>query len=185
MVYEKASAVTDSSVTGVCDPSYWETHKPIYDAGAQDLAETGTKLWQHNACQLMSWSREDAANVVVINGTTERNLLDTTLTGGVWSATSPGFTLNTEYHDTLSGDVPVELGIYAGRTAGTGDLEVYIKRNGSTIVSTTISSSTTPFNSSTHTITARASDKVDIILASSDGSTTWNVHALALWEYES
>lgn len=183
MVFETASAVTDSSVDGVCDPSSWELHKPIYDNSVQDLAETGTTLWQHNACQLLNWGRKSLATAPEVIGTTEVNLLDTSITGGTWSATTPGFVLNTEYHDTLSGDVPVVLGVYAARTAGTGDLTVRIKRNGSTIVTGTIGTAMTPFDSSTHTITARASDKVDITLAAASGAT-WKVYGVGLWEYE-
>lgn len=183
-IYETASDVADSSVDGVVDPSYWETHKPIYDAGAQELAQTGTLLWRHNAAHLLSWTRIDAASAPVFAGTTQKNLLDTSLTGGVWSATSPGFVINTQYHDSFNGDVPVVLGVYATRTGGAAGLNIYVKRNGSTILTTTVGTAMAPFDSSAHTITARASDKIDIICASVDGLTTWRVDAVGLWEYE-
>jgi hypothetical protein len=92
--------------------------------------------------------------------------------------------LNTEFHDTANGDVPVVLGVYATRTAGSAGLNVYIKRNGSTIITHTVGTTMVPFDSSSHTITARASDKIDIICASVDGLTTWRVDAIGLWEYE-
>lgn len=183
-VYEEASKTADSSVTGVCDPSYWETNKPIFDAGAQDLAQTGQKLWQHNGAHLFSYSRQDAANAITLTDATEKNLLDTSVTGGTWSATSPGFVLNTQYHDTHSKDVPIRFAFLGGRTAGTGEVTIRLKRNGSTIATLTSSGTVmSPVQYTDTTITARASDKVDITVQGA-ASTTWRIDAVCIWEYE-
>jgi hypothetical protein len=181
IIYETASDVVDSDEDGATNPAQFELHKPIYDTAMQELAETATLLWKRNATQLLSWTREDVASAPSVS-TTEVNLLDTSITGGTWSATTPGFVLNTQYHDSHNGDVPVVLGIYATKTAGNGDLTVNIKRNGSTIITRTISATGSPFDSSPYTIAARASDKIDITCQTSQG--TWRIDAIGLWEYE-
>jgi len=183
-IYETASQVANNTNDGAVNPADWETHKPIYDAPCQEIAETATLLWQHNAAHLLSWTREDVASAPTVTGTTEVNLLDTSITGGTWSATTPGFVLNTEFHNTTNGDVPVVLGVYATRTFGTGSLVVRVKRNGSTIITATVTTGAAPFDSSAYTITARASDKIDITIAADKASEIWRIDAIGLWEYE-
>lgn len=183
MVYETALTVGVSSAVGVADPLYWEANKPIYDAGVQDLAQTGTELWRHNACQLLSWSRKDAASAPTVSGTTWANIMQTGTSA--YSATAPGFVLNTQYHDTAKGDVPLVLGVYATRTVGsTGTLEIRLEQAAGTLLTKTgIGTTMTPFNSSTHTVAAAASTKTDIHARCSNGDT-WRIDAIGLWEYE-
>jgi len=181
-VYETASKTGVTSVTGIADPLRWETNKPIYDAGVQDLAETGTKLWQHNGAQLLSWSRHTVAAAPVVNSMTYANILGS---GSVWSASQPGFHINTLYHDTIKHDVPVEFAAFVTRSAGTGDLELKLEQSGGTLLSATFSG-TSPglFSVVTGTIPAHAATKTDILARCTDASTTYEIHCVGLWEYE-
>lgn len=180
-VYEKAKSVGVSSVTGVADPLYWEANKPIYDAGVQDLAETGTKLWQHNGCQLLSIGRDSPAGTFSISSTTASNLYSSAT---AWAATERGFILNTQYHDTQKGDVPVEFAVSTRLISGTGNLVVSLEQNGSQLLTTTITgTSWSPHAVSTHTIPAQASTKTDVFAAVT-GTAVYEIDCIGLWEYE-
>lgn len=180
-IIETASRLSPSSTTGVCNPLNHESFKPITNSGAQDLAETGTKLWQHNGSQLISWSRHSIATTPTPTNTTWVNVWDGS---AVFSATSTGLHLATQYHDSAKADIPVVLGVYATRSSGTGTLEVKLEQSGGTLLTKTgIGTTMNPFNSSTHTIAAAAPEKTDILVRSSDVST-WKVIAIGLWEYE-
>lgn len=182
-VYEKALTVSDSTASGVADPLPLGAHMPIYDSSVQDLAETGTTLWRHNASQLLCWSQHTPLLVPTPNSTTWENVFDSAVSA--FSATTQGYHLATQYHDSAKADIPVVLGVYATRSSGTGTLEVKLEQSGGTLLSQTgIGTTMTPFNSSTHTIAAAAPEKTDILVRCSDNSTTWNVHAIGLWEYE-
>lgn len=183
-VYEIADNVGITTNTGVTDPLQWEANKPIYDSNVQDLAETGTKLWQHNASHLISWAQksEAAGDRVRVTGTTPVNVLDTSVTA--WATTSPGFVLNTQFHDSQKSDVKLTLGVVATQVSGTGNLEVRVVRNGSTVITET-NAAATPFGATTHTITARSNDKVDIHISADTAGEVWEVKAIGLWEYES
>ena len=182
VVYELSSVSSDTSTTGISDPLRWEATKPIYDDGIQDLAETGTKLWQHNGAQLLSWSRHTVATAPVVNSTTYANILGS---GSTYSASQPGFHINTQYHNTQNGTVPVEFGAMIRRTSGTGDLDIKLEQSGGTLFSTTLSgSSGTPFSLATGTIEAASAAKTDILARCSDGSTIYEIDAIGLWEYE-
>lgn len=186
MIYETALSAMLTTVAGVADPLAYESTKPIYDAGIQDLAETGTMLWRHNASQLLSFSQKSStlADESTPNSTTWENVLSSG--DSVWSASAPGFHLATRYHDTVGGDIPVVLGVYATRASGTGSLEVQLVQNGSTLLTQTgIGTTMTPFNSSTHTIAAGTTPtKTDVMVRCSSASTEWRIHAICLWEYE-
>jgi len=187
LVYEEGKEIADSTDDGTTDPLAYQQSAPIYADTIQDLCETGTLLWRHNACQLLSWSRhtEATATVLEVTSTSYVNLLDGSSTDAA-SASSPGMRINTQYHDTVSGDVPVELGVRVRRTAGTGTMDIQlILEDNSVLLSTTISgSAASPYDSSTHTITAAAALKVDIQTRVSDGATTYEVDCVGLWEYE-
>lgn len=179
MVFEYASPVGVSSVTGVCDPLAWESTKPIYDVHVQDLAETGTKLWQHNGAHLLSWSRHNTTGIVKTN-TSYQNLLSTATTV---TTSTPGFHLNTQYHDTQKGDVPVEIGVIATRTAGTGTASVKLVDAAGTVLEETAVTTGTIFTAA-KTITAKAATKTDIHVKANTGGATWRFDAIGLWEYE-
>lgn len=180
-VYEKANPVGVSSVTGVADPLYWETNKPIYDAGAQDLAETGTKLWQHNGCQLLSIGRESVSGAFSVSGATASNIYSSAT---AWSATERGFILNTQYHNTQKADIPVEFAARVRLISGTGNLVLSLEQNGSQLLTTTITgTSTSPHDVSTHTIPAQASTKTDVFAAIT-GTAVYEIDCIGLWEYE-
>lgn len=183
-VYEKARQVAVSTDDGVANPLLWETSRPIYDAGVQDLAQTGTKLWQGNATQLVSWSRHSVASPRTVTSTTYTNIVDGSSTA--WGAASPGFQFDTQYHNTTNGDVPVELGVRATRTGGSGTLSVKIINSAGDVIEKTgidQTASYTPCDTSTHTITAAPGEKYDIMARISFGST-WEIQAVGLWEYE-
>ncbi len=185
MVHENAPAVSQSSVVGVCNPLLWESLRPINDDGIQELCETATTLWRHNGRPLISWPRRSEATAPSISSTSYVNVLQTATTA--WSASAPGVMLNTEFHNTLGDDVPVELAIYATRTAGSGTLSVRLVQDGSTVLTETgidEPDSFSPCAVSAHTIAALAAAKTDIMASVSDGSTTWRIDAIGLWEYE-
>ena len=181
MVYEIAKPVADSSVTGVADPLLWEKNKPIYDVGVQDLAETGTELWRHNACHLFSWSRKTPATAPTTTSTTYVNMLETGST--TVTATTPGMRINTQYHDTTHGDVPVQLGVVALRTAGTGTASIKLVDGSGTLLEETGITSGTLYTTS-HTITAKAAEKTDIHVKVNTAGATWRFDVVGLWEYE-
>lgn len=179
LIYEKASQIADSSEDGVSDESAWETGKPIYDADVQDLAETGTLLWRHNAAMLVAWSRTDNVGIIVTS-TSYVNLHDSTIS--IWGATELGYIINTLYHDSHSGDIPLEFGIYATRTAGAGTLSVKFLDSGGTWVEFTGISTTGSMYTAIATAIAQSSTKTDIHVKVSSG--TWRIDAMSLWEYE-
>ena len=135
MIYETAGDVLDSSVDGVCDPLNWEQGKPIYDDAVQDIAETGTLLWQHNAAHLLSWTHNTGATIPSVTSATYVNLLE--MATSAVTAASPGFRINTQYHDSQKGDVPVELAIYCSRTGGSGTLSIKLVDAAGTVVEET------------------------------------------------
>ena len=186
IVYEEGGPVLDSSVTGVCDPSYWETYKPIYDAGAQDIITTASKIHSHNGKMLISFGGpEGGGTVPSVSGTTEVNILDTSITGGTFSATDPGFTLNTQYLDTLNDNVKVQTGVYADRTSGTGTLSVYVKNSSGTVIAiNTIGDGTNPFESDVNNFDAAATDFVNVTMAASSAGAAWDLYAFGMWLYE-
>lgn len=184
MVYEKAKTVAASSNDGATDALKWEAGRPLYDADAQSLAETGTLLWRHNAAHLLSWSQKSQATPITFSATTWTNLLDGTT---AWSATSAGYSIATQYHDTQKKSVRVQLAIYAERVSGTGTLDVRLMETGGQLLGrsgiTTAQASATPGAVFSHLITAKAATKADLQLQCS-ATATWNIYAINLWEYE-
>lgn len=182
-VYELAKSVADSSDVGVTDPSLFEQGRPILDSDIQSLAETGTKLWQHNGPMLFAWSRHTVATKIRVTSTTYVNLFDASVS--TVTSSSPGFILNTQYHDTQKGDVPVEIGIIAVLIAGSGNASIkFVDAAGTVIEDTGITTAaTSPPYTYTGTITAKASTKTDIHVKVPSGGT-WDFYAVALWEYE-
>jgi len=185
--YEIGDPIADSSTTGICNQLAFEEAKPVYDADIQSLAQTGTTLWRHNATQLMSYSRKDVASMLNVVGSSYSGANWRSLyhTGGAYDATKQGFIFSTQYHDTHASGVPVTLGVYAARTAGTGTLSVkFVSAGGTLLTKTGIVSQAAPFDSSQHTVTAAAATKYDVLLQCSDSSTNFDILAIGLWEYE-
>jgi len=180
VIHEGADTTAVSSVTGVADPMAFEVNKPITDAACQNLAETGTELWQHNARQILSIGRDDSTSRFTVNSTTYTNIHSSDT---AWSASSPGYVINTQYHDTQKGDVPVELAIRCTRTGGAGDLNVRFVQDGATLFTQSLTASVTPHATATFTIPAHTSRKTDILM-SCDSGATFVVDCIGLWEYE-
>lgn len=182
MVHETALSTGVSSVTGITDPKPWETNKPIYDAAVQGLAETGTKLWQHNGRPLISIGRDDSTTTRTVNSISYQNFDDAGTSA--WSASAPGYMVNTLYHDTSSGDVPIEIACRCRRTAGSGSLFIRLVQDGITLFTTEFTGpNVSPHALATATIPAFDSTKTDILVAASLG-TTYEIDSLAIWEYE-
>jgi hypothetical protein len=181
-IYERAKPIADTSTVGIADPLAWESYRPIYDEHVEDLCTTGTTLWKHNGSQLLSWGRKDGTSAPSITSTSWVNLLSTGITA--WSSSSPGYMLSTLYHDSRKSDVPVELGVRAVRTAGSGTLDVKLEQTGGAILTQTGITDPggySPANTSAHTILAHAPTKTDIMVRVSSG--TWRIDAVGLWEY--
>lgn len=182
-VYEIGPDVAVSTVDGVADSLPWQVNSPILDINVQDLAETGTKLWRHNAAMMISFSQIDEASGPQVTGTTAVNVLDVGVTA--WATTSPGYVLENLLHKTEKAEIPVTVGVTAVRISGSGTLTVTIIRNGGTVLTATgIATGTSLKNTSTHTITARTGDKVDVMIAAGTAGAVWRVEAVNLWEYE-
>lgn len=182
LCYETAPQVIQSSGDGVVDALRYEQMNPIYDADIQDLLVQSTNLWRHNARMLFSWSRKSAASATTVNSGTWTNIVSGSTAG--WSSASAGFQCNTTYDVTYSdSEVPVELGIYASRTSGAGNLEMRILSSSGQEFTNTITASTGAGGStSTHLLSA-ADDKFDIEMRRTSTSV-WDVYCVALWEYE-
>ena len=180
-VFELADPIASTSTTGIADITNFEEAKPIYDAGIQELCETGTKLWQHNGAVLMQWSRHKSGTPSAITSATYVNLLQTG--SAAVTAATPGMRLNTQYHDSQKGDVPVELGVYAVRTVGAGTCSVKLVDASGTVFEETAVTSGTTFTS-TGTITAKAAEKTDIHVKVNTGGDEWEFYSIGLWEYE-
>lgn len=181
MVYEIARPIADSSIVGVANPLNWEADKPIYDAAVQDLAETGTKLWQHNGSMLLAWSRHTEATQPTVTSTSYVNLIDQSVS--TVTASSPGLRINTQYHDTQSGDVPVEIAVYATRTAGTGTCSIKLVDSSGTLLEETGVTSGTLYTVA-KTITAKPAKKTDIHVKVNTAGATWTWRLVCMWEYE-
>lgn len=181
--YEVAPKVILSSGTGVVDALRYEAQSPVYDADVQDLLVQGTELWRHNARHLISWSQESAASGTSVSSASWTNLVSLSTAG--YSATSAGWRFDTTYDLTyMENEVPVQLGVYATRASGTGNLGVRVVGSGGTEFTRTITASTgNPGDVSNQNLTA-TNDKFDIEINSADGSSVWNIWAVGLWEYE-
>jgi hypothetical protein len=182
MVYEKAAPVIVSQDDGVTKMLVWEGGHPIYDDNVEDLVEAGTELWRHNSAQLINWTRKGGATNRDITSASWTNVISGS-TAGV-SATSAGLVIQTLYHDTQVGDVPVQLGVYAQRTAGAAALDVKLDQDGvGTLLQEDGITTSASVVVSSHTIPASAGTKTDILCRTTAG-TTWRIYAIALWEYE-
>lgn len=184
--FEQSQPVANSADTGVTDLLPYGTGNAIKAADLQDLAETGTKLWQHNGSQLFSWSRKSAASTITTSSNLWKNVISNTNTA--FSSTSAGVNLNLQFLGTSNaGSMPYELGVYATRTAGSGTLEVRFEQSGKTLLSATgITAASSPMYTTTGNLGAASllgPTKTDIQVRTQAG-TTWRVDAIGLWQYE-
>lgn len=184
VVHEHHSTVLATNKESVANPQHWQSLKDIHYRGVQDLLESGTVLWQHNATNHIAWGIRTATPLSVAGGsgwTTAKNILDSTSTA--WGANNPGYRVNCTYHDSHSGDVPFEAILYANRTAGTGTLTIDFVINGATFKSWSGIGGADPLYSTTFTHAA-IDEKVDILASVSNGTTTFELYSLSLTEYE-
>lgn len=183
MVEELHGSVLSTDKDAVANPQHWQQLRDIHYRGVKDILEAATVLWQHNATVHLSWGNRAATPVTVNYASPGKNLFDATATA--WGANNPGIYLDCTRHDTHSGDVPFELMLYANRTAGTGTLTIDILKSGGTVKSWTGIGGSDPLYTTTFTHAA-TDEKIDFLAYTSDGaSTTFEVFALALYEYES
>lgn len=187
-VWEEAPLLADDSVTGVCDPAAFEAYGPIRSEDIQDVITTGTKLWQHNGGHLFSWSSKGLNSVSVDNtapGSNWTNVLNLTSTSV--TANTPGWVLSTAFMDSVSNNVPLEMGVYATRISGTGTLEVRLRSASGTLASVTgIAGTMDPFVTATTSTAATSSGGTKFDLQCRVvGTALFYLEAVGLWLYES
>lgn len=183
VIYELAPSPMDTTNTGVNDPVPFQQNSPIYQQSVQDLLQQGTKLWQHNATVLWSFSAKDfATNLFSTTGTTWKNLHDPT--HAVFSASSIGTWVSNLKHDTSTADIPLILMLGLGVSGG-GTGEIELLRSGSTWASLTgiVSNVAASFDATAFTAPA-INEKVDLMVRGSTAGTTVTINRIALMEYE-
>lgn len=182
-IVEADARHADDSVTAVCDPGEFMAEGPIYDSHVADLVQANNELWQHSGAHLINWCAPyTMALGPEVTSTTYVSAIDgvsTTVTGA-----TPGWKLFTQYHNTINRTtVPVKLAIRTDRTAGTGTLDIKLTDGTNTITITGIGD-VNDWSTTTANIPAQAGTKWDLHCLVSDGSTTFRIHGLALFEYE-
>ena len=178
VVYEASPVAVDDALDGGGDPTGIEVSGPIYDTHHNDILKMGYDLWAKNAAINFSWSANNAAARASLASVTWTNAIDAST---AYAATTAGFLVDNLYHDPVSGDVPVELSVYAERTAGAGTCKARI--NDGTNQLTTGAITTAGWYTVAGTIPAAAATKWDLEMQS-DGSTTLKIWAAVLSEYE-
>ena len=179
VVYEAAPLVIDDTASGGVDPNI-AVNQDIFDSQHDDIYTQGHNLWKKNAAVLGAWTADDSSDVTSISSTSWTNVIDAG-TGGP-GATTAGFQIESQYHSRLTDSgVPIELSVYAERSAGTGTCKVRI--NDGTTQITTGAITTAGWYTVTGNLTDQAWTKWDPE-GQSDGSTTLKVWAVVVAEYE-
>ena len=189
-VVELAVAQADDSVTAVCNSGVFPAEGDIYDSHMADLVEANNELWRHNGSHLLTYTlpysdlgtvRSTAAFAAP---TTYTNILDATSTSV--AATSPGFQLVTQYHNTTNRTtVPVAMAVKAERTLGAGSLRVRITDGTNTLEFLGITTSSDDWFITTGTIPAQAAGtKWDLQARVSAAGTEFDIHSVCVWEFE-
>ncbi len=109
------------------------------------------------------------------------NLIDNSTTGTP-TAASPGFTLNTQYRNTVSAaTVPITFAVYAAMLLG-GSGSVKLRDTaGTDAASATITSATPAWVTVTGALTVGTAQKYDVLFAG-DGANTVTVYAVSFYE---
>lgn len=181
-VVEIGSPHADDANESVVDPSAFVAQAPIYYQSVQDLSDAAKAQWRHNGCHLLSWA-QDYDTAVSVSATSLTNILDgssTTVDGS-----TPGFGLPMAYHNTTrQTDVPVVLAVHAIRTAGSGTLTVRVTNGTSYVEKTGIGTGGVEDWYTASGSLPASLDKFDVQALVSDGSTTFDLAAVSLYEYE-
>ena len=184
LVFEEVD-VADSTEEQFCDPQTFSVGGDILSSDMENLLEAGTSVWQHNGAMLASWGSFARTFSPAFTSATYTNLIDASST--TVSATSPGFTLNTLYHGSRTDSaVNVEIGVVARRNSGSGALNIRFSDGTNNVDFTGITPTTSSFalTSTTTTIPRLANTKFDLMAASADGTSSWDVDAVAMWLYK-
>lgn len=179
--------VSDDTNTGVVDARAFEADREIYDSDIQALIEAATAVYKKNGAHLIAWSQDEIGNRTEVSSSTWTNLVSVSTTA--YSATTAGFYIPTQYHNTKSRtSVPVRLGVFGERISGTGNFSIRLVDSSGEIFAETGVTSTEinalPAHIVDGTIPAQASEKIDIQIRSDDNSSVYRVYAVSLWEYE-
>lgn len=182
-VYEIGTNPVDTDTTAIADPRI-TVGSPILDSQQSNLLVSGTQLWKQNAGNILNWSANTAANAATVVATAYTNILDASST--TVTSSTPGYHVNLQYHNSASATtVPVEMAIYAQRTAGVGDTAFNKVRltDGTNSVEVTGVGNTAGWFTATGTITASADLKMDLQGNVAAGDTM-KVHAVSVYEWE-
>lgn len=181
-VVELDSRHADDTVSAVCDPGPFTAEAPVYDLHFSDLVTANNSLWRHNGAQLATWCVDgDEDTAAAWSATSYTNLIDGSSTSV--SASTPGFNLFTQYHNTLSRTtVPVKACFKVSRSSGTGTCDVRFTDGTNSIEVTGLTGAGTQWGTVTGTIPTQAGTKWDLQARVSSGS--WIVRAAVLFEYE-
>jgi len=185
--WERAPDAADDSKTGVCDPSPFEIDRAIRDEDIKKLLEAQHDVWRNNGAHLFGWTRPDSGSEISIAGSGPAwvNMFDQSASTTP-SASTPGFSLDTQYHDTRNGgNINGELGITYERTVGAGNMDIRVRPSGSTLF-TINNINGSGYTHETHAVSFPANSgltKYDL-QAYVDVGSTFVIHSLALWEYE-
>ena len=108
------------------------------------------------------------------------NLIDDTTTGTP-TAASPGFTLNTQYRNTVSAaTVPILFAVYGSIASGTGTVKLR-DTSGNDAATVTINNATPQWFTATGALTVGTAQKYDVLYAG-DGTNAVSVRAISFYE---
>jgi hypothetical protein len=186
VLYERAAAAPDDTTTAGCDPRY-SVGAPILDAQLGDLATALCKMLRNNRAHLIAWAALDGSGANSIAGTTYTNILDGTSTSV--SATTPGWRVETAYHETAAyvdvaeEQVPCVLAVHAGCYGLSVDHSGWVKIAGAGIVSTEIEIDGAPgWYYEAAWLPAGAALKIDVLAKAGAADENTRVDAVALYE---
>lgn len=183
MLYEVGTNPVDTDITATADQRIG-VGGHILDSTQSNLLTTGTLLWKQNAANVLNWTSLSADDVVSHTGTTYTNILDGSST--TVTSSTPGYHITEIYHNSASATtVPVEIAVYAQRTAGAGTTSNNKVRltDGTNHLEVTGITSTPGWFIATGTLPASANMKLDLQVAS-DAVDTLAIHAVSVYEWE-
>ncbi len=178
LVWEDAAAV----VTEANHPhSEWtpSAGSPIYDAYIENELDGVGDLIRYNGGLRADWHMVDGTARTRTSATLI-NLIDNTSTGNP-TASTPGFTFNTQYRNTISKTtVPIVFAVYGSIAAGSGTVKL-VDTSGNVAATLTINSATPQWFTVAGAISASSSVKYDIQYAG-DGANAVSVLAVSIYE---
>jgi hypothetical protein len=178
--FELGDYPVNDAVTGAVDP-HAEVQTPIFDDKSDALLVGSSELLRSNRTALFSWSDQSGTGETIV-GNTYTNIIDGV--SGAPGAATPGFILETNYHNTYSRTVvPVLLAVYAERTVGVNPGLVRIYDGTNSVEVTGIAAA--GWYTQAGTIPAQSATKYDLQAKHQDAApSAIRVDAACLYEYE-